>query len=125
MSGLLERIARRRRAPASGWFGQQLENGTTPVNGSAPNHPTAVNGAASAPPVVHAQQPATEARETAGQAAQSTRTETTQKDDQATTELSSVELPAPGEKLSRAGFRQRRRIRRRARYLRHLREVQL
>jgi hypothetical protein len=127
MSGLLERIARRRRTPASGWLGRPRENGSPSVNGSPAEQPSPVNGTTTARRILHALQlvkPATSDR-AADDSAEVTHSEAPHADDQATTELSAVALPAPEQEPSEPGFRERGRIRRRARYLRRLREVQL
>ncbi|MBV9309213.1 MAG: zinc ribbon domain-containing protein [Solirubrobacterales bacterium] len=120
MSGLLERIARRRRAPLSGWLGQAQKNGSARVNGSAAEQPPAANGAMPAPGAMHALQLADTASAERAPAA-----EDRLGDDQVTTELSAVKLPPPEPEPAETSFTERGRLRRRARYLRRLREVQL
>ncbi len=95
MSGLLERIARRRRASVSGRLGPPSQNGSGHSNGStyadAPHATPGANGSAPVAPPEPSEAPA----------------------------------PAPLEFAARPGFVERGRMRRRARYLRKLREVQI
>ena len=106
MSGLLERIARRRRTPASGSLGQPRENGTPSVNGSPAERPSPVNGTTTARRILHALQLSSAAPKS---------------DDSKTDDVPAAGLNEP----PNPGFTERGRIRRRTRYLRRLREVQL
>ena len=119
MSGLLERIARRRRASASRRVGPPSQNGSGHSNGTtyadASPATAAVNGSAplarqTAPPA-----PAPE-HETAPPPPAP---------EQETPEPSEAPAPAQLAFAARPGFLERGRMRRRARYLRKLREVQM
>ncbi len=107
MSGLLERIVRRRRASASSRPGPPSQNGSTHSNGTpysnaVPPALETVNGSAADHVLPHAPEPP-----------ETPAPETGPSDDLA------LALPAD------PGFVERGRMRRRARYLRKLREVQM
>ncbi len=116
MSGLLERIVRRRRASASRRLGPPSSDTVADGNGRVD-----VNGAAPAEPAIralHETQPGL-----AGPSAEEAQSGTAAQ----APPLPDAETPESGElaAASEPGLRERGRIRRRARYLRRLREVQL
>jgi hypothetical protein len=144
MSGLIERIVRRRRASASSRLGPPSLNGGAPAyrphaNGGPPETaPAYVNGTepvempAVVPPA-EAEAPAeaaeAEARAEAAEAearAVAAEPATPPAEDVAPAEEAEVTAPALEPDVpSEPGLRERGRLRRRARYLRRLREVQL
>ena len=124
MSGLLERIARRRRASASSRLGPPSQNGSSYSNGSAyanggaPAH-TAVNGSAADPA------PAVDRHANGTAPSQAVAQPPTPAPKPRAPEPVEAPAPPPTAFPTRPGFVERGRMRRRARYLRKLREVQM